>query len=616
MTSTTSRKLRPTAELERKLGVVNSRRTILRLVGGVSLVVAVAAGAVVLLGVIGATIRPGAPARCLLLVLSTGAVSFVLIHHLVRMSLRHFTHRSAAVTVEKHFGGMRNNLVSAIGVWKGSLWHRSPAFAAALAQTAESQCRALRFSKAVSSGPAIKALGLGILGLALVAALLVANPAAAQRELSSYLAAPHDFWTILNARNIEMAFEKADQVVLRGTPSAVKLTLEMKGRGLSKLHEFYVREEGKGEWTRQTLSPIVARGTTFVYKVQETDISYECKARIGEKVSPIASVRAVDRPKVVTMWLEYAYPKYLEVAPVRIKVSNGDIRAIFGTFVSVMVETNVDLKDAHLVANGETKPMRLRETRYAVGKLRVERNGEYRLELTSTDGFDNLPISFKMSVRRDALPTVRIVNCPEDDLIEVDSMWSKSVEVEAKDAEGIRQLDIEYHLRQMSGKAYRELALDGFTGLVFYDPARQSVADVIGGLFEDLPIELGDQITFRARAIDSCTVDDGEGPPEPHVVFSKTYKVSFVLSDFGRLGPLGPGDAPWDEEEPGKSAGGLASLWPTIKIIVTGVPPDAPVLRSVGHEPALPVKKHSPGVTSSDFVPTGDTGDIIVFRGG
>ncbi|MDP6380596.1 MAG: hypothetical protein QF662_04545, partial [Phycisphaerae bacterium] len=519
------RKDRPTVRLERRLAALNRSRRLLRLISGLSTLAWVASAAAVVLGAVGALIAPKAGIRTGLLGVSAAIVLYVVIRYVLARWLARSTIRGAAVIVEKHFGGFRNNLVSAIDIWRSDVWRHSPAFAAALADVTNEKCKSVRFGKAARKVPTLKAFVMGIIGLGIVAGLLYVWPDEARRQLYTYIEAPRKVWEAWWATDITATFEKDKQLVLRHEPSTVAFTFE--GSDYST-YDVKIRKEGTQEWVAHTLQSANDEGTRFEYKVEKTEDSYDCQVDVPNKEPVLASVKVVDRPEIVKMWLEYTFPQYMDLVPVVTRTRDGKIRAIYGTFIRITIEANVELEDSMLNVNGEAALMRI-NGRYTSGRLRVEQNGKYEIVMKSTDGYKNLPTTFEISAGRDSLPTVRVVNFQTKEVVvEFGDQGAVPVELEARDDEGIRQVDIMYELRQLPEAGFRILEKDGTTGTIFYDPSRQAPHEVIEGFLDELPIEIGDVVTFKIRATDTCTVNDNVPPPEPHVVYSKPYRVVIV----------------------------------------------------------------------------------------
>ncbi|MDK1030409.1 MAG: hypothetical protein QGD94_00205 [Planctomycetia bacterium] len=605
---------RPTLAIERRLGALNAQRRILRLISGLSTLAWVAAAAAVVLGVVGALLHPRAGIRCVLLGVFGALVLYVLIRHFLVRFLARLTVRSAAVLVEERFGGMRNNLVSAVDVWRTSLWKTSPAFATALAQVTQQQCDPLSFGKAARKGPAMKALVLGIVGVAVVAALVYQWPEEARLEFYSYLEAPRKI--LLVDRTINPVLVGPERPVLRGEPSMVKVTLEMRGSGFTTFEDFYVREEGTTKWEPRILSAVDDRGTQFEYRVQKTQATYYCRVRIGEKVSNVVKVHVVDRPRKVEMWLVYKFPQYMELPPIRVKSRDGDVRAIYGTFVDVRIESNVDLARGTIIYNNEEKRMKIKG-KYAIGQMRIVNTGKYELRMWSEEGdYENLPLVFDAAVFQDSLPSVRVLNFKSEEVqVTMEQFFAVFVDLQARDREGIRQVDIEYQLAQLPGMAFRKLEKKGMTGTIFYDPPRQSVTETVDSFLADLPfdIEIGDVVTFRVKATDTCTVDNGVAPPEPHVVRSKTFRIVIVAEELAGLG-LTPGYE-WREDiieqlEQQKSVDWFKEMVKK-RMRQSVLKEDEKV---GGREEPLEVKSHKPNIVSTQIGPSG--GDARDFLSG
>ncbi len=118
-------------------------------------------------------------------------------------------------------------------------------------------------------------------------------------------------------------------------------------------------------------------------------------------------------------------------------------------------------------------------------------------------------------------------------------------------------------------------------------------------------------LTFRAKATDTCTVDNNMPPPEPHEAITQPYRIVIVANPLTERFAL-DGVRPWDEDDL-LDERTERPPWP--RPTTPGVSTPERVVRKIGgYEPEPEIVKRAPGIVSTEIGPTGEA--AIAYMGG
>ncbi len=251
-----------------------------------------------------------------------------------------------------------------------------------------------------------------------------------------------------------------------------------------------MRARGATEWERVSMGLDEERGdrTALLFDVQDTT---EYFVTAGGVRSPVYRIAVVDLPYVETIALEYHFPAYTGLDPVR-QDDGADIAAIVGTRVSVEVVPTIAATAGALLLGADTIPLASGPAAMT-GEIEVRENGSYHVLLAGPDG-RLLPASseYFIDALDDQPPMVRISQPGRD--IQVTSVDEVFAEVRAADDYGLQQVELVY---AVNGGAESTAVLYGGRGRLKQVTAGHTL------YLEELPLQPGDVIAYYARARDA-----------------------------------------------------------------------------------------------------------------
>jgi hypothetical protein len=251
-----------------------------------------------------------------------------------------------------------------------------------------------------------------------------------------------------------------------------------------------MRARGATDWDRVTMGIDEERGdhTALLFDLQDTT---EYFVTAGGVRSPLYRIAVVDLPYVQTIALEYHFPAYTGLDPVR-QDDGGDIAALAGTRVGVEIVPTIPASAGALVMGADTIPL-TPGTSAMTAELEVRENGSYRVLLAGPDG-RLLPASpeYFVDVLADQPPLVRFTKPGRD--LRVTSVDEVFAEVSAEDDYGLQQVELVY---AVNGGAESTAVLYGGHG---------RLKDITAGhtlYLEEMSLQPGDVIAYYARARDA-----------------------------------------------------------------------------------------------------------------
>jgi hypothetical protein len=226
-------------------------------------------------------------------------------------------------------------------------------------------------------------------------------------------------------RTFEVFVEPGSAEVLKFDPFEV--TVVVKGEKLPKSAILYWdnSEEG-GEWRSEDLERSADRGVSadlanafgvssdsivFAYKFDEVKHSFRYFVRAGREESAEYAVTVVNKPRITSLKLTYAYPKYTRLKRMVVDENDGNIQALKGTRVEVELTTNKPIEEGTLVFSDEsTAELKCDETKSSAS-FRVMSSRSYHAEVTDSSGYSNPhPIEYRVTMLEDAYPEIYMLN--------------------------------------------------------------------------------------------------------------------------------------------------------------------------------------------------------------
>ena len=226
------------------------------------------------------------------------------------------------------------------------------------------------------------------------------------------------------------------------------LTLQVAASGQMpsevRLHTWHAGKE------RDDLMVADAPGS-FRYTLSNVREPLRFQASAGVARSQVGEVEVVEAPAVGNFRLRYQFPDYTRLAP-KIEEGTGDIEALAGSEVRIEMAANKPIAQGQLVFDDDTQlPLTVRNDGRLQATAFITRPGGYRVQVQDAYGFVNQDnLHYRIDVVPDAAPQVDLL-APEPDL-EIDEARIMTVEYEARDDFGIRDITLVYRVGQFGEK--------------------------------------------------------------------------------------------------------------------------------------------------------------------
>ena len=416
---------------------------------------------VLVLGVIEGTAYLPPWVRTVLLIATGVLMAGLLGGWVVRPLCTRVSLEALALQVERMFPELGQRLIGTLQLWPkrgGDREGYSPDLIEAMVLQTEEIARVLDFNRVVDSRPLFRWAGLsgGLMGGVLL--LWLAFPGFIGGALYRYA---HPSTVFQRPVRTMVTVSPGNTGVLKGDSLAVQIALS--GRVPASVHVFS-REEDMAVWKDARLNTRGRDSLQYVWSDLVTSMDYYVVA--GDARSEIFRVTVIERPMVRKLQLTYLFPSYSGL-PQRVgEEGEGDIRALFGTTVTVNVIANKPLSEMALVLEAPSpestlpaeeqrgkvpnpkseirNPKSIRgqvEGCSAHAQLLIKEDGTYTIALRDRKGYRNAdPIQYRMEVIEDAAPYVEIVY-PGKDTDLPDNMLVP-LTVEAGDDFGLSDMQI------------------------------------------------------------------------------------------------------------------------------------------------------------------------------
>lgn len=404
-----------------------------------------------------------------------------------------------ALQLEKHFGGLQQQLISALQLWKEKDHpNQSQALIQAAVERAHQDTSHLNFEQIINYGRTQKAAAafLGTVVISFISHTTWPIPlASATQRLLQPLTAferPPDTYITLKPGNAE---------VVAGEPFEV--IAKLSGIVPRKAHLF-TRENEKQTWTPLTL-PVRQNAAKHRFPAVTRSFSYYFAAHDNKTQPYTLTVR--QRPLVTRVIHHDTFPAYTQL-PTRQNQEGGDIVVPVGTSVSLHIETNKPLDKAWLVFdNDQHMPAQISQN-HAQAKLIIDKDARYTIQLQDPHLIRNRdPVTYRIVALPDRAPDVRLLRPGNAELGETMQI---AVSAEAFDDYGITKMEVRYKINEQTQ--------DHIKSMVLAQRAKETTANTQWNL-TTLDLLPGDHITYRIRAYDNN--------PSPNFGESQEYVIRF-----------------------------------------------------------------------------------------
>ncbi len=261
---------------------------------------------------------------------------------------------------------------------------------------------------------------------------------------------------------------------------------------------FTSRDAGE-TWQQTTMAGAneAGRYESFVFDLkQDTDYYVSGAGR----QSPTHRIAVADIPAIESIGLRYNFPAYTMLPPTTSQGS-GDITALRGTRVEVLIEPTIEIPGAALqLADGERVDLQRADDATWIGEITVQRDSAYQVTLQRASGIPvDASAEFRITALDDRFPSVSITSPGRD--IKVSMIEEPVLKVRATDDQGIADLEL---VLSVNGEAEQRIQLMPATD---ESGASQQVEAEHVVYLEDLGLRPGDLISYYVNARDRAPAD-------------------------------------------------------------------------------------------------------------
>ncbi len=199
--------------------------------------------------------------------------------------------------------------------------------------------------------------------------------------------------------------------------------------------EIFAKFESSVDWERAPMGPRLAgAGYEFAFSLVREPLRYYVEA--GRLRSREFEVEVVAMPSVENVRLEYEYPAWSGLEPT-VQDPGGDIMAVPGTRVTVVLTTDKELRDGLLVVGGEELPVK-----GGRAEIEVVEDSLYHVASMYQGERVRLTDDFFITAVPDEKPKVKILEPGRD--WRASSIEEVGVSIEVTDDFGLRDVELRY----------------------------------------------------------------------------------------------------------------------------------------------------------------------------
>ena len=417
----------------------------------------------------------------------------LIFHFCVRPLRRRVDDLRVALYLEEHEPGLKSIILSAVDARQAAGQNLSPQLVLELTRRALDACAQVDFGDRVERDRLRQAgwkLGLVLLAIAALAAwppafLVTGAPALLQPWASASAVSPYRIE--LAPGNVEIA-RASDQVVSAGIAGY---------DGNDVL--LFTSIDGGASWQQTAMTAAeTGRYEALLFDVNADTDYYVTGAG---RQTPTYRLTVADIPAIGAIGLRYHFPAYTMLPP-ETSEGSGDIAALVGTRVEVLIEPTIDIPGgALLLDDGSQIELRRGEEGNWIGEITVQQDSAYRVTLQRASGVGvEASGEYRISALDDRFPSVSILSPGRD--TKVSMIEEPLLKVRASDDQGIARLEL---VMSINGEAEQRIALLPEE----QDPAAGQQVDAEHILYlEDLGLRPGDLISYYVSAADRAPGDE------------------------------------------------------------------------------------------------------------
>jgi len=185
---------------------------------------------------------------------------------------------------------------------------------------------------------------------------------------------------------------------------------------------------------------------------ENLDYSFTYFVKTPYATSDTFSIKVVDMPAVKHVLVRYHYPSYTQIAAETDSISNGNIKALEGTEVSLYITSNVPLKSSSIhFGDGSSLPMKRIDQTNSTISFPVKKTDTYYLKLTDMLDRQSEPIPKNITMIEDTPPEIRFVYPGQDTLLTQNMLLP--LRLFASDDFGLQNLVLKYNINDEPEKS-------------------------------------------------------------------------------------------------------------------------------------------------------------------
>ncbi len=321
--------------------------------------------------------------------------------------IRRPDHNEISRMIENTYPHLNNRLISAIQLGRlkdNELKGQSKELIDALLEKVDDETASLNFSRAVPTGRLILSLKIasGTIFLVLLTAILFPfGIMGGFYRLADYSRPyiPPGKTTIYTVHR--------ESSIIRG--ENFKASGFIAGDKSNALIVVY-RWEDSETWNVKPVSVDDVTGD-FNVTIEKPRISFQYYLETNNVVTSKYSARVIERPDVETLEITLTYPEYTGIGTVSRKDNDGNIRALKGTDVSLILSASKTLKEMSIFWSDSTVTHCRVNGNTAAVSFKVTKSVDYHFGLIDTLDIPNInPITYRLTCFQDEIPSVSILS--------------------------------------------------------------------------------------------------------------------------------------------------------------------------------------------------------------
>jgi hypothetical protein len=449
--------------------------------------------------------------RIIFVSLAVIAVVALFVHNILWKILTRPNTESVALQVEKSYPELQNRLIASLQLERNLQENRegfSTDMIQAIIGQSEQICRGIDFHKSVDKKPLRR--GLRYFGSSALAILVLAVLFPGAFNESVYL---FSHPTVEVARNLSYSLEVLPGSIDVAKFSTIKIQASLRGKSLPEGAILYWQYEDGPVKTEELAKEASATGigahlnlgdtAKFAYDFREVKKSFDYWVSAGEVKSPVYTITAVDKPRVIDIKLTYTYPSYTGLQPLVVDENDGNISALKGTRVKIEASVNKTVVAASLqFGSGLSEKLDVSKQKLS-GGLTVTDNGTYHITVKDELGNENPdPIEYRIESIADLSPEVDLYSPGVP--VELGDDMALKLGFKLFDDFGFSSVNLIYRIFTVAGETFEKK-----TAIAFDKKAGRNFEMAYPWDMSDIGLEPGGWVEYYIEAFDN---DNISGP--------------------------------------------------------------------------------------------------------